>query len=247
MPALDQKTRNENIKRNREMLLALGPGELKAYVLPKTSKEVVPAVKSSTTFDPPPLSLQTTRATPSPYEKIRNERVKRNREILLALGPDELNTYVSSKTPKETTTTPYERLRNENIKRNKEMLLALGLDKSNTYVPPKTAKKTVTVAKSRKRKPPPLQDTKDEDESDAKVSKTRAAQDITNTSGVRRSARNAGKAVDYKSEIVTTFPEVISAAAKVVKNSEGKKNSERRHNPYVDLFVSCYAIVNRSV
>ena len=92
------------------------------------------------------------------------------------------------------------------------MILALGLDELKTYVPPKTTKEAIPAVTSRKRKSPPLQDMEDEDESDAKVSKTRAAQDITNTFGVRRSARHAGKVVNYKSEIVTTPPEVISTA-----------------------------------
>ena len=144
--------------------------------------------------------------------------------------------------------TPYEKSRNENIKRNREMLLALGLDELKTYVPPKTTKKDVVpAAKSRKRKSPPLQDTKDEDKSDPKVSKTRADQDITNTSGVRRSSRNAGKVVYYKSEVVQTLPEVISTAAKIVRNSEGRSTSERRHSPYVDRLARCHAIANRTM
>jgi hypothetical protein len=138
--------------------------------------------------------------------------------------------------------TPYEKARNENIKRNREALLALGLDELKAYVPPKATKKA-PAAKSRKRKSPPLQDA-DEDESKAKALKTRAAQEITNTSGVRRSARNAGKEVDYKSEIVRTLPEVISTAAKNAKNSESKSALERRHNPYVDPPASCHTIVN---
>jgi hypothetical protein len=81
---------------------------------------------------------------------------------------------------------------------NLEVLLALGFNELKNYVPPK--KEAVLAAKSRKRKSPPLRDTKDGDRSDAKVSRTRAARDITNTSGVRRSARNAGKVIDYKNE-----------------------------------------------
>ena len=128
--------------------------------------------------------------------------------------------------------TPYEKSRAENIKRNRELLLSLGLDALKNYVPPKTVKEA-PAAKSRKRKSPLPQDTKDEDESKTKVTKTRATQDITNTSSVRRSARNTGRVVDYKSEVVKTFPEVISTAAKIAMNSENKKTSGRRHNPYV--------------
>jgi len=143
--------------------------------------------------------------------------------------------------------TPYEKGRAENIKRNRELLLSLGLDELKAYVPPKAVKKDADpVAKSRKRKSPPLQDTKDEDESEAKVAKTRVAQDIKNTSGVRRSGRNTGKIVDYKSEVVTNLPELISAAARSANSSEGKSNLERRHNPYVELYRR-HRIVNRMV
>jgi len=129
--------------------------------------------------------------------------------------------------------TPYEKSRAENIKRNRELLLSLELDELKKYVPPKTVKEGASAAGSRKRKSPPPQDTKDENESNTKVSKTCATQDITNTSGVRRSARNAGRAVDYKSEVAKTSPLVISTAAKIAMNSESKKTSERRHTPYV--------------
>lgn len=142
--------------------------------------------------------------------------------------------------------TPYERMRDENIRRNRESLLALELDQLKTFVPQTTTKKgSAPAEKSRKRKLTP-QDTKDEDESDVKLSKTRAAQDITNTSGVRRSARNAGRVVDYKSEVVKNSPEVISTAAKIAANSENKNTSERRHSPYVDSFARCRAIADHS-
>lgn len=143
--------------------------------------------------------------------------------------------------------TPYEKSRAENIKRNRDLLLSLGLDELKNYVPPKTVKEVTPAAKSRKRKSPPLQDTKDEDESDTKFPKTRATQDITNTSGTRRSARNAGKVVDYKSEVVKTAPEVISTAAKIAMNGESKITSGRRHSPYVVPFTSCHPITNRNV
>jgi len=142
--------------------------------------------------------------------------------------------------------TPYERARDENIRKNRESLLALELDQLKTYIPQKTTKKgSASAEKSRKRKLPP-QDTKDEDGSDVKLSKTRATQDITNTSGMRRSARNAGRVVDYKSEVVKTLPEVISTAAKIAANSESKSALERRHNPYVNSFTRCRAIANYS-
>lgn len=119
----------------------------------------------------------------------------------------------------------------ENIKRNKELLLSIGLDKLKEYVPPKTHTKDVApAAKSRKRKSPPPQDMK-EKEFGTKVIKTRVTQDITNTPGTRRSARNAGRIVDYKSEVVKTFPEVISTAAKIAMNSEKRATSDRRHSP----------------
>ena len=126
----------------------------------------------------------------------------------------------------------------ENIKRNQELLFSMDLDELKSYVPKKTETKDVAPAvKSRKRKSPPPRDAKEEEEEfEAKLVKTRATQDITNTSGVRRSARNAGKTVDYKSEVVKTFPEAISTAAKVAMNSEKKASSGRRYDPCVNSF-----------
>jgi E3 ubiquitin-protein ligase UHRF1 len=132
--------------------------------------------------------------------------------------------------------TPYEKARMENVKRNRDMLLAMGLDNLKTYVPSKSdTKDAAPVAKSRKRKSSPPQDARDGgEEFGTKAVKTRATQDITNTSGVRRSARNTGKTIDYKSEVVKTFPEAISTAARIAMKSEKKASSGRRHNPYVD-------------
>jgi hypothetical protein len=133
--------------------------------------------------------------------------------------------------------TPYEKSRMENIKRNRELLFSMQLDDLKKHVPPKTQTKDVApTAKSRKRKSPPPRDMEEEDEFETKAVKTRATQDIMNTSGMRRSARNAGKTVDYKSEVVNTLPEVISRAARIALNSEKKAASGRRHNPYVNLF-----------
>ena len=143
--------------------------------------------------------------------------------------------------------TPYEKRRDENIQRNKELLLALELEELKAYVPPKTTKKDlVPAAKSRKRKSPP-QDAEGENESNTKVLKTRAAEGITDASGVRRSARNAGKVVDYKSEVVKTFPEAISHAAKVALESDRKNALERRHDPYVDLSAHRHTTANTAV
>ena len=141
--------------------------------------------------------------------------------------------------------TPYEKSRDENIKRNRELLMTLGLDELKAYVPPKVTKKNIPpAAKSRKRKSPPLEDATSDDEPNAKALKTRATQDITNTSGVRRSARNSGKVVDYKSEVVKAAPEIISPAARIAANSEGKKTLERLHSPYVNPPVSCHTAIN---
>ena len=144
--------------------------------------------------------------------------------------------------------TPYEKQRAENIQRNIQILLDLGVDELKTYVPPKTTKKEVApAAKSRKRKSPP-QDAEDGNESNTKVLKTRAAEGITDASGVRRSARNAGKVIDYKKEVVRTFPEAVSLAARVALDSDRKNALERRHNPYADLYSPrCDMTVNAAV
>ena len=88
----------------------------------------------------------------------------------------------------------------------------------------------VPAARSCKRKSLPPQD---EDEPDTKLSKTRAAQDITNTPGAWRSTRNAGMVVDYEGEVVKTLTEVIFTSAEIMGNSEGRSTSEC-HNSYAD-------------
>jgi len=141
----------------------------------------------------------------------------------------------------------YERLREESIKRNRNALRALGLDGLETRPRPRTRREAVPAAKTRKRKLPPPQDTEDEDEPDAKVLKKYAAQSIASTSGVRRSARSAGKATARESTAYGTLPEVASTSAKIVTNGKGKSTSERRHSPYVNPLVRCHAITNHSV
>lgn len=118
-----------------------------------------------------------------------------------------------------------------NIQRNKALLLTLEIDELKSFVPEKTEKDAPSTTKSRKRKSPPPQDVNEEHELENKFAKTRATKDITNTSGVRRSARNTGKTVDYNSEVVKTFPEAISTAAKIAMKSEKKAASGHRHDP----------------
>jgi E3 ubiquitin-protein ligase UHRF1 len=144
--------------------------------------------------------------------------------------------------------TPYEKERNANIQRNKELLLSLSLDELKVFVPAKSTKNDAPPAtKSRKRKSPPPRDADSEGEANAKVSKRRPTEDITNTSGMRRSARNAGKVVDYKREIVKASPEVISPAARNANNGERKNALERLHTPYVYLTAYCDIAVNAVV
>jgi len=141
----------------------------------------------------------------------------------------------------------YERLRDENVKRNREVLLALGLGGLGARMLPRTTREAVPAAKTRKRKLPPPQDTEDEDEPDAKVSKKHAAQNIASTSGVQRRARSARKVTACENTVDGTLPEVASTSAKIVTNSEGTSMSEHRHSPYVNPLVLCHAIANHQL
>jgi len=144
--------------------------------------------------------------------------------------------------------TAYERLRDENIKTSRATLLALELDKLKTYhIPSRTMRGAAPAAKTRKRKLLPPQDTEDEDGPDAKVSKKHAAQDITSTSGVRRSTGSAGKVTACESAADGTLPGVVSTSVKIVTNGEGKSTLERRHSPYVNPLVRFHAIANHNV
>jgi E3 ubiquitin-protein ligase UHRF1 len=126
----------------------------------------------------------------------------------------------------------YEAVREANIKRNKELLEALKLDLDVAELaPPKpAAKPKQTSAKKRKERPPaetPENDT------------VKHARTEENRDGPRRSARNSGKTIDYKSENIQASRHLQAASVQAglrsleISEKMGREDGMRIHNPYV--------------
>ena len=118
---------------------------------------------------------------------------------------------------------------------NQALLASLGFDKP-TLEPKEQRVKKAPVTKKRKAS----EDTSDESPAPREPKAPRAAPiDSAPESGLRRSSRNAGKTIDYKSEIVdrTPVPVAYSSGVKVTENTGpmGREDGKRVHNPCVDF------------
>lgn len=107
----------------------------------------------------------------------------------------------------------YEIEREANMARNAALLTSLGLTNDSKDLFPVQTKKPKKVTAPVKRK---AKDAADEEER-PKVARTDS--DDAPTSGTRRSARNAGKTVDYKAEINRGLPEPAAARSMEPGNS----------------------------
>ncbi len=136
----------------------------------------------------------------------------------------------------------YEQQRLANIAANMALLDTLGL--SSAAAPFKAKKKSTKPkpTKSKKRKlshdePRAPANDADEDESGSVEKLQKVEEDDGTVSGVRRSARNRGKKLDYKNdgdnEVATTraLPRVVSARARASMNNAPRDVSIRTHNP----------------
>ncbi|KAH8828058.1 PUA-like domain-containing protein [Flagelloscypha sp. PMI_526] len=127
----------------------------------------------------------------------------------------------------------YELEREANIARNMEFLKSLGLDKpmfEPREVKPKPARKPA------KRKEAPTESSPESTEEPSRSKVARLEGDESASAGTRRSARNAGKKVDYSKEVVVESPMPISFTSGVkTTDHQGPLGSEegtkRRHNP----------------
>ncbi|KIK06967.1 hypothetical protein K443DRAFT_673855 [Laccaria amethystina LaAM-08-1] len=125
----------------------------------------------------------------------------------------------------------YEKTRNINIQRNKELLESLGLDKP--LVEPKEQKRKPSTT-SKKRKSTATNDEAEEPSQPA--TKSQCIEIATNPdSTVRRSSRNTGKHVDYRSEIRgdQVLPLAFSSGVKISENEGplGRDDGVRKHDP----------------
>lgn len=107
--------------------------------------------------------------------------------------------------------------------------------------PEKKRKKPKTVPKKRKTSPLAT-----DDEQPTKVARVDDKTEVSpSETGVRRSARNRGKAVDYKSEKTGESPVPIAFRAGIrTSGNEGPLGSgegaRRKHDPYVTLLAPCF-------
>ena len=109
----------------------------------------------------------------------------------------------------------YEITRNNNIARNKALLA--GFDIPKDTFPAKEVRKPRKAAAPKKRK---AEVDENDDASSFKVPRTDTGDEPS--SGARRSARNAGKRVDYKAEQIRSLPAPIS-----IRNKPGNEGPLR--------------------
>jgi E3 ubiquitin-protein ligase UHRF1 len=136
----------------------------------------------------------------------------------------------------------YEKQRQLNIQKNIELLTAMGLNK------PFFEKQPKAKPAAKKRKPKANNDESLEAPA-PKIPRT----DSTNVAdaGVRRSARHAGKTVDYSGEQQHSVPIPLSFKSGVRRTDNagplGRESGKRMHDPSVTLFtylrsVSCHKL-----
>ena len=117
----------------------------------------------------------------------------------------------------------YELQREENIRKNKELLLSLGLDQ--IFPPPKQAKSPVKKRKAAEDDTGPPQKASKKSLS----TEERGKFNTVSSEGLRRSSRNAGKVVDYKSERHET--PAINLKGHLSRDSEPRNSTHRKHDP----------------
>ncbi|KAF7306952.1 Protein transport protein [Mycena indigotica] len=121
----------------------------------------------------------------------------------------------------------YEKQRLANIERNKALLISLGLDKP--IFEPTEVKRVENVKTTKKRKAVEQL----EPDSDAKPKVARTEEASVSAGPLRRSARNSGKTIDYKSEKLVSSP--VSLSASRISDNCGPQGREegakRLHDP----------------
>ncbi|KAI5835345.1 hypothetical protein K523DRAFT_411703 [Schizophyllum commune Tattone D] len=119
----------------------------------------------------------------------------------------------------------YEKLKAANIEKNKALLISLGLEAATTQVfkdkPKPAPKPKPKKAAPKKRKEPPARE-----EDEGPDTKTQRVETVEAPSGVRRSARNAGKSVDYNAEHNKALKTIVSFDTGRTSKNTGKLGSE---------------------
>lgn len=140
----------------------------------------------------------------------------------------------------------YERMRQANIESNKALLASLGLEKP--LIEPKQTKRPAAPKKApatKKRSAPASDATSGEESSDERRPKVQRVSAVREGDedgpGPRRSGRNAGKSVDYKSENANAagrVPKLLSIKDDMNAGPEGRAMGKRKYDPYV-CFLLC--------
>ena len=129
----------------------------------------------------------------------------------------------------------YEAVREANIAKNTALIAALKLGDTPFVSTKKPPAKKPKAPKAAKRKA----EHTDEDGHTAieEPAKKAAAMQDSETGGLRRSGRNAGKKVDYAGDGDKLQgrggPRVVTEAARRAEANEAKSTLQRKHDPYV--------------
>lgn len=129
----------------------------------------------------------------------------------------------------------YELDREANIARNRALLATLDIPKD--LFPPKEVRQPKKSAASKKRRAEVDESTEEPEDSPPKVARTDSGHE---PSGARRSARNAGKTVDYKSERNGGLPLPVTARNRSKKQGNtgplGTGNGGKKMYGFFKLF-----------
>lgn len=131
----------------------------------------------------------------------------------------------------------FEAEREANIARNKALIASLCIATNEVIVSKKKRAPKPQAAKAAKRKADAIEEDEDEDGNEKRAAKVVAVQADGETTGVRRSGRNAGKKVDYVGDGEDlgrrTGPRVVSKAAQKAAAAEREPKSvlNRKYDP----------------
>ncbi|TFK57273.1 hypothetical protein OE88DRAFT_1715965 [Heliocybe sulcata] len=127
--------------------------------------------------------------------------------------------------------TAYEIQRQKNIESNRLLLEELGLE--TPFFPKEEKPKKKPAAPKKRKSAPAVEDNAEGENFPVKTARV-SSEDVTGTDGPRRSARNAGKKVDYNSEQLAAAarPRMISLkSSDSTMESDPRRGDRRIHDP----------------
>lgn len=127
--------------------------------------------------------------------------------------------------------TAYEIQRQKNLERNKLLLESLGIEP--LFPPPAKQTKNLTKGASKKRKAPSPTDDSATDVEKPTKKQARPSAPAENAAGLRRSARNSGKTVDYNAVQERGQPAPVAKSSLEHDRDANRPMGKRKHDPYV--------------